>query len=130
MKEDITCTSGNFIIVIALLHQNCIYQISERTIKSTTYSRSTKQRSDIYKRKIYKYLQSKQRSANKLLSETLLRCRGIFRKRCSENIQQLYKRISMPKCDFNKVAFQLHWNHTSAWLFFCKFVAHFQNNFS
>ena len=26
------------------------------------------------------------------------------RKRCSENMQQLYKRTPMPKCDFNKVA--------------------------
>ena len=25
-------------------------------------------------------------------------------KRCSENIQQIYKRTPMPKCDFNKVA--------------------------
>ena len=26
-----------------------------------------------------------------------------------------------------KVAKQLYWNHTSAWLFFCKFAAYFQN---
>ena len=31
----------------------------------------------------------------------------------------------MPKCDFNKVA-----NHTSAWMFCCKFNAYFQNTFS
>ena len=36
----------------------------------------------------------------------------------------------MPKCDFNKVALQLYWNHTSAWVFSCKFAAYFQNNFS
>ena len=34
--------------------------------------------------------------------------RGIFRKRCSENMQQIYRRKSMPKCDFNKVALQLY----------------------
>ena len=33
--------------------------------------------------------------------------RGVFRKRCFENIQQIYKRALMPKCDFNKVAKQL-----------------------
>ena len=30
--------------------------------------------------------------------------RGILRKRCSENIQQIYRRTPMLKCDFNKVA--------------------------
>ena len=32
--------------------------------------------------------------------------RGGIRKRCSENIQQIYRRTAMPKCDFNKVALQ------------------------
>ena len=36
----------------------------------------------------------------------------------------------MPKCDFNKVALQLYWNHPSAWVFSCKFAPYFQNNFS
>ena len=30
--------------------------------------------------------------------------RGVPRKRCSENMQQIYRRIPMLKCDFNKVA--------------------------
>ena len=30
--------------------------------------------------------------------------RGVLRKRCSENMQQMYRRTPMPKCDFNKVA--------------------------
>ena len=30
--------------------------------------------------------------------------RGIFRKRCSENMQQIYRRTPMPKCDFSNVA--------------------------
>ena len=30
--------------------------------------------------------------------------KGVPRKRCSENIQQIYRRTSMPRCDFNKVA--------------------------
>ena len=36
---------------------------------------------------------------------------------------------SMPKCDFNKVAKQLYWHHTSAWMFSCKFAAYFQKPF-
>ena len=56
--------------------------------------------------------------------------RVVPRKRCSENIQQIYRRTPMPKCDFNKVALQLYWNHTSAWVFSGKFAAYFQNTFS
>ena len=33
--------------------------------------------------------------------------RGVLRKRCSENMQQIYRRTSLPKYDFNKVALQL-----------------------
>ena len=34
-------------------------------------------------------------------------CRYVFRKKCSENTQQIYRRTTMPKCDFNfiKIAF-------------------------
>ena len=34
--------------------------------------------------------------------------RGVFRKRCSENVMQICKRTPMPKYDFNKVALQLY----------------------
>ena len=30
--------------------------------------------------------------------------RGVPRKRCSENMQQIYRRTPIPKCDFNKAA--------------------------
>ena len=30
--------------------------------------------------------------------------RGVIKKRCSENMQQTYRRTPMPKCDFNEVA--------------------------
>ena len=53
--------------------------------------------------------------------------RGVLRRKCCENVQQIYRRTLIPKCDFNKVAQQLYWNHTSVWVFFCKFVAYFQN---
>ena len=34
--------------------------------------------------------------------------RGVLKKRCSENMQQIYRRTPMPKCNFNKVALQLY----------------------
>ena len=40
--------------------------------------------------------------------------RDVLRKRCSENTRQIYRRTSLLKCHFNKVALQLYWNHTSA----------------
>ena len=51
--------------------------------------------------------------------------RGVLRKSCSENIQQIYSRISMPECNFHKVAKRLYWNDTLAWVFSCKFAACF-----
>ena len=33
----------------------------------------------------------------------------------------------MPKCDFNKVAKPRYWDHTSAYVFSCKYAAYFQN---
>ena len=32
--------------------------------------------------------------------------RGVVGKRCSEIMQQIYRRSPVPKCDFNKVALQ------------------------
>ena len=45
-------------------------------------------------------------------------------------MQQIYRRTLMQKCDFNKIAIQLYWNHTSAWVTSCRFVADLQNTFS
>ena len=33
---------------------------------------------------------------------------GVLSKRCSENMQQMYRRTPLPKCDFNKVAKRLY----------------------
>ena len=33
---------------------------------------------------------------------------GVLIKRCSENMQQIYRRINLRKYDFNKVALQLY----------------------
>ena len=38
--------------------------------------------------------------------------RDVLKKRCFENTRQIYRRTSLLKCDFNKVALQHHWNHT------------------
>ena len=43
--------------------------------------------------------------------------KGVLRAWCSENIHQVYRRTSMPEFDFSKVAKQLYWNCTSAWVF-------------
>ena len=51
---------------------------------------------DIYNLKLSKLLLQKQP------------LRGVFEKRCSENIQQIYRRTPIPKCNFNKVAKQLY----------------------
>ena len=55
---------------------------------------------------------------------------GALKKRCSENMQQIYRRTPILKCDINKVAKQLYWNPTLAWVFPCKFAAYLQNTFS
>ena len=34
--------------------------------------------------------------------------RGVLRKKCSENMQRIYRTPLMPKCDFNKVALQTY----------------------
>ena len=53
----------------------------------------------------------------------------VRRKRCCENMQQIYRRTPTTKCDFNKVVKQLYWNHTSAWVLSYKLAAYFQNTF-
>ena len=53
-----------------------------------------------------------------------------LRQRSFKNMQQVYKRTFMPKCDFNKVVLQLYWNHTWARVSSCKLAAFFQNSFT
>ena len=47
--------------------------------------------------------------------------RGVLRKRCSENMKQIYRRTPMPKCDFNKIVL--------LWVFSCKFTTYFRTPF-
>ena len=56
--------------------------------------------------------------------------RGVLEKGCSENMLQTYRRTTMPKCDFSKVALKFYWNRTLSWVFSCKFADCFQNTFS
>ena len=56
--------------------------------------------------------------------------RGILRKRCSENMQQVYRRSPCRNIILKKLLYnQLCWNRTSAWIFSCEFAAFFQNTF-
>ena len=56
--------------------------------------------------------------------------RGVLSKGYSENMQQIYRRTPIPKCDFNKVAFSNFIEiNTSGWVFYYKFAACFQNIF-
>ena len=43
---------------------------------------------------------------------------------------KIYRRTMTWKYDFDKVAKQLYWNHTSPWAFFCNFAAYFQKTLS
>ena len=56
--------------------------------------------------------------------------RGVFIKRCSESMQQIYRRKPRSKCDFEKVEKQLYWHHNSSLVFSCNFFAYFQKTFS
>ena len=56
--------------------------------------------------------------------------RGVLRKTCSKNMEQIYRRTPMLKCDINIGAKHLYWNRTSTWLFSSKFAEYFWNNFS
>ena len=62
----------------------------------------------------------------KLLEAALHRCSY---KKVSWKYAVNFQRTPMSKCDFNKMARQLYWNHTSAWVLPCKFTACFQNTF-
>ena len=55
--------------------------------------------SKVYKRHIYNYLLP--------CTEQKQPPTGVLRRRCSENIQQIYRRTPKPKSDFNKVTLQL-----------------------
>ena len=53
---------------------------------------------------------------------------AVLMKRCSKNMLQIYRRTHIPKCDFNKVVKQHCWNHTSTWMFSCKFGCTFSEH--
>ena len=49
--------------------------------------------------------------------------KGVLSKTCSENMQQIYRRTLMPKCDFNKVAKQPTKHNLKACV--CYFLSNF-----
>ena len=68
---------------------------------------------------------------SQLVSKEKQPSRNVLKKKYSEkNIQQIYRRTPMLKCDFNELAKQLYWNCTLTLVFSCKFAAYLQNTFS
>ena len=56
------------------------------------------------------FIQTQKRYSNSFDKITILQkqpSRGVLKKRCSENIEKIYRRTPMPKCNFNKIAKQL-----------------------
>ena len=53
------------------------------------------------KQKIYRYEAIRSFTIAEMRKSTLRNTK--FRKKCSENVQQSYRRTPVPKCDFNKV---------------------------
>ena len=108
-------------------HERVIY------LKVTNDLNGARKLQQMYKCKIVVIFIKEVDIYNIKLSKLLLQkqpLRGVFEKRCSENMQQIYRRTPIPKCNFNKVAKQLYCNRTSAWVFSCKFAAYFPNTFS
>ena len=56
--------------------------------------------------------------------------KGVLKKRCSKNVQQIYKTTPTPKGDFKKVAKQLYRNDTSTWMFSLNLLYIFRTLFS
>ena len=51
---------------------------------------------------------------------------GFLMGECSGSMRRVCGVASVPKYDFNKVAIQLFWGHTSAWEFSYEFAVYFQ----
>ena len=51
-------------------------------------------------------LEEKTRNVDKTVQKQPFR--GVLLKRCSENMQQIYRRTPIPKWDYNKIALQLY----------------------
>ena len=77
-----------------------------------------------------KYIWNQNSLVRNVTTQAAVQSRGVLKKRCSENMLQIYRRTPMPKCDFNKIAKQLYWNRTLGYVFSCKFTAYFQNTFT
>ena len=60
------------------------------------------------------------------LSTTEAALQRFYQEKATGNMQQIYRRTAMPKCDFNKLALQLNWSHVLAWVFSYKFDAFFR----
>ena len=91
----------------------CSFRKHERFIylKVTNDLNGSRKLQQMYKCKIVVIFIKEVDIYNLKLSKLLLQkqpLKGVLEKRCSENMQQIYRRTPMPKCDFNKVAKQLY----------------------
>ena len=91
----------------------CSFRKHERFIylKLTNDLNGARKLQQMYKCKIVVIFIKEVDIYNLKLSKLLLQkqpLKGVLEKRCSENMQQIYRRTPMPKCNFNKAAKQLY----------------------
>ena len=91
----------------------CSFRKHERFIylKVTNDLNGARKLQQMYKCKIVVIFIKEVDIYNLKLSKLLLQkqpLKGVLEKRCSENMQQIYRRTHMPKCNFNKAAKQLY----------------------
>ena len=107
---DFLCSSCNSSIKSMKFSKNLkleditpLHKKEEKDIKSN-YKPGRKDSSKLRKMKSWKVYFQKQPA------------RAVLSKRCSENMQQIYRRTPMLKCDFNKVAASVSWHKFSNFL--------------
>ena len=89
--------SDSFRIILCNI---CVFKRKEKSIKKNWGNQG------VVKQQIWSSLSfDNQKHCLKMQKQPSI---SVFRKRCSENMQQIYRRLPMPKCDFNKVALKLY----------------------
>ena len=119
IKADLPTNIFHKVFVIAPLEE-----LWNMVVKSVIWQNSLK--NDLLKfcRTIHVFLRNF-RIADRL-STTEAALQRFYQKKVSGNMQQIYRRTSMLKCDFNELALQFYWSHFSAWVFSYKFDAFFR----
>ena len=129
------CPNTEFFLVRIFLHSACIWRFTEEiSVFSPNTGKYEPEKTPhfdtfhavdgiLISRVLSKYLHSMvcvtQKDVLKICSKFTGEhpCQKVIsiklQKRCSENMQQTYRRAHMTKCDFNKVAWQLYWYQVS-----------------